>query len=73
MADYQYRLGPDDQHPETDGKYLRAADRAEIALRLAALQAEREAIFRLARGKRISDETSRRLVRQIDLIEARYH
>ncbi|MDR2450462.1 MAG: Na+/H+ antiporter [Candidatus Accumulibacter sp.] len=73
MADYQHRLGPDEQHSETDGKYLRAADRAEIALRLAALRAERETIFRLARGKRISDEVSRRLVRQIDLTEARYH
>jgi CPA1 family monovalent cation:H+ antiporter len=73
MADYKYRLGPDEQQSETDGKYLRAADRAEIALRLAALRAEREAIFRLARGEHISDETSRRLVRQIDLTEARYH
>jgi CPA1 family monovalent cation:H+ antiporter len=73
MADYNFRLGPDDPHPETDGKYLCAADRAEIALRLAALRAERETIFRLARGQRISDEVSRRLVRQIDLIEARYH
>jgi CPA1 family monovalent cation:H+ antiporter len=73
MADYQYRLGPDNPHPETDGKYLCAADRAEITLRLAALRAEREAIFRLARSQRISDEVSRRLVRQIDLFEARYH
>ncbi|MDR0716209.1 MAG: Na+/H+ antiporter [Azoarcus sp.] len=73
MADYKYRLGADEERAETGGAYLRAADRAEIALRLAALRAERESIFRLARGKRISDEMSRRLVRQIDLIEARYH
>ena len=73
MADYKYRLGLDGQRSETDGAYLRAADRAEIALRQAALRAERETIFRLARGKRISDEMSRRLVRQIDLAEARYH
>ncbi|MDR2259338.1 MAG: Na+/H+ antiporter [Azoarcus sp.] len=73
MADYKYRLGADEERAETGGAYLRAADRAEIALRLAALRAERESIFRLARGKHISDEMSRRLVRQIDLIEARYH
>ncbi|MDR2031079.1 MAG: Na+/H+ antiporter [Azoarcus sp.] len=73
MTDYRYRLGTDEQRSETDSAYLRAADRAEIALRLAALRAERETIFRLARGKRISDEISRRLVRQIDLTEARYH
>lgn len=44
----------------------------EEALRLAALHAEREAIFKLARGYTISDEISRKLVRQIDQMEARY-
>jgi monovalent cation/hydrogen antiporter len=51
---------------------LRQADQAERALRLAALQAERETIFNLARQSRISDATSRRLVREIDLVESRY-
>ena len=73
MENYRHRLDPDEGRAETDGQYLRAADRAEMNLRLAALRAERETIFRLARGKRISDAVSRQLVRQIDLIESRYH
>jgi Na+/H+ antiporter len=72
LADYQHRID-DEVVPGTVGaEYLRRADRAEVALRLAALQAEREAIFRLARENEISDEVSRKLVRQIDLMEARY-
>jgi CPA1 family monovalent cation:H+ antiporter len=51
---------------------VRKADEAEKALRVAGLQAERKAIFRLARNGRISDQTSRKLVREIDLMEARY-
>jgi CPA1 family monovalent cation:H+ antiporter len=51
---------------------LRKADNAERALRLAALQAERGAIFQLARQRQISDATSRKLVRELDLAEARY-
>jgi len=41
-------------------------------MRLAALQAERSEIFNLARHSLVSDETSRRLVREIDLAEARH-
>jgi CPA1 family monovalent cation:H+ antiporter len=51
---------------------LRQADDTEKALRLAGLQAERQAIFRLARSGTISDSTSRKLVREIDLLESRY-
>jgi CPA1 family monovalent cation:H+ antiporter len=50
----------------------RKANQAEQALLLAGLHAEREEIFRLARESRISDETSRKLVREVDLVEARY-
>jgi CPA1 family monovalent cation:H+ antiporter len=71
MTNYQYRIAGADAG--ANSHYLRASDRAEIALRLAALQAERETIFRLARSRRISDDISRRLVRQIDLLEARYN
>ncbi len=71
MADY--KLHVDKVVPGTvAADALRRADRAEVALRLAALQAERETIFRLARDAAISDEVSRKLVRQIDLMEARY-
>lgn len=57
---------------EREAGQLRKADQAERALRLAGLEAEREAIFQLARQSRISDVTSRKLVREIDLIESRY-
>lgn len=52
---------------------VRRAEQAERALMLVGLQAEREEIFNLARQLRISDETSRRLVHEIDLLESRYH
>ncbi|MBN8760159.1 MAG: Na+/H+ antiporter [Thiobacillus sp. 65-69] len=71
MADYRPRV--EDITPgSVAAETLRRADRAEMALRLTALQAEREAVFRLARTGEISDEISRKLVRQIDLMEARY-
>jgi CPA1 family monovalent cation:H+ antiporter len=72
MASYKRRLADSAMPGSVEAERLRQADRAEITLRLAALQAEREAIFRLAREYQISDELSRRLVRQIDLMEARY-
>jgi CPA1 family monovalent cation:H+ antiporter len=44
----------------------------EQRMRLAALRAERDEFFRLARARKISDVIARRLVREIDLAEARY-
>lgn len=41
-------------------------------LRLAALRAERDEFFRLGRTRILSDDVVRRLVREIDLAEARY-
>ncbi len=70
IALYQHRLDGGDAG-ESAGQ-LRKADQIEGALRVAALQAERETVFSLARRNLISDETSRRLVREIDLIESRY-
>lgn len=69
MAVYQRRV--DNMDTETDTKHLRRADRAERKLWRAGLYAEREHIFLMARERRISDKTSRRLVGEIDLIEAR--
>jgi Na+/H+ antiporter len=43
----------------------------ERKLRLAAIGAERDTLFALARSKRISDETSRALIRELDLLEER--
>jgi CPA1 family monovalent cation:H+ antiporter len=54
------------------GGRKRQGERAEKALLMAGLHAEREAVFELARQSRISDEASRKLVREIDLLEARY-
>jgi CPA1 family monovalent cation:H+ antiporter len=71
IALYQHWLDEDDSS-EDEARHLRKADMAERELRLAALQGQREAIFELARHRRISDEVSRRLVREIDLQEARY-
>lgn len=68
---YQRRLSGDAAADREAGQ-LRKADQAESALRLAALQAERAEIFNLARHFQISDETSRKLVRELDLMESRY-
>ncbi len=70
IALYQHRL--DGGGAGESAGQLRKADQIEGALRVAALQAERETVFSLARRNLISDETSRRLVREIDLIESRY-
>lgn len=72
MANYQHRLDGSAMAGSAQAQHLRQADRAETALRLAGLQAERETIFRLARENRISDDTCRKLVRRLDLMEARY-
>jgi CPA1 family monovalent cation:H+ antiporter len=71
QALYQRRL-QGDATGDGEAQQLRKADNAERALRLAALQAERGAIFQLARQRQISDATSRKLVRELDLAEARY-
>jgi CPA1 family monovalent cation:H+ antiporter len=71
IALYRHWLDEDDSSEE-EARHLRKADAAERELRLAALQGQREAIFDMARHHRISDEITRRLVREIDLQEARY-
>lgn len=71
LALYQDRL-EDAQAPGVDAEHLRRADQAERELRLIALQAERDEIFRLTRDRQLSDELARKLVREIDLMEARF-
>jgi CPA1 family monovalent cation:H+ antiporter len=51
---------------------VQAAREAEREYRLTALRAERDTILRLGRSREISDETARKLLREIDLVEARY-
>jgi len=71
MALYQHWLDEDDSNEE-QARQLRKADVAERELRLAALQAQRETLFEMARHRRISDDVMQRMVREIDLQEARY-
>jgi len=67
---YRHRLGATDAANGNDD--ARAVKRAELSYRLVALKAERDTVLRLARRMDIPDETARRLLRQIDLLEARY-
>ena len=69
----EYRvLTKDDVKDRSEPEQIEITAAFEKELRIIALQAERAAIFKLARRSRISDETSRRLVRQLDLQESRY-
>jgi CPA1 family monovalent cation:H+ antiporter len=51
---------------------LRKMEEVDKRFRLAALRAERDELFRLGRRRKISEEIARKLVREIDLAEARY-
>jgi CPA1 family monovalent cation:H+ antiporter len=50
-----------------------AVREAERVYRLAALHAQRDTILGLGRRGEISDETARKLLREIDLMETRFH
>ncbi|MFG1297324.1 MULTISPECIES: Na+/H+ antiporter [Xanthobacter] len=54
-----------------DGERYRQAESIEQELRLAALRAERQEFYRRGRANELSDEMVRKLVREIDLQEAR--
>ena len=71
IALYQRRLDGSDSS-NIDAAQLRKIDETERVLRLAALRAEREKLFDMARHYQLSDETSRKLVREVDLMETRY-
>lgn len=71
IAIYQRRI-QEDASEDTDAARLRKADAMERKLRLTGLQAERTEVLALARKRQISDQTSRRLVRELDLREALY-
>lgn len=55
-----------------EGELVRKIDENERRLRLAALRAEREEVYRQARSHRLTDELMRKLVREVDLLEARF-
>lgn len=66
-----YRRRVDGQTSGEDAARIRRSDDIERELRLAGLNAERDELFALARNNSLSDEASRRLVREIDLLEER--
>lgn len=53
-------------------KDARWQDRIERDLLLAGVRAERAAIFDFMRDRTIASETGHKLIRELDLIEARY-
>jgi len=55
-----------------EASLARKIDDIERRLRLTGLRAERTEIYRIARARRLSDETSRKLVRELDLLESRF-
>ncbi len=67
---YRHRLNATDAAGANGD--AQALKRKERGYRLLALNAERDTVLRLARRMDISDETARKLLRQIDLLEARY-
>ncbi|RSU79037.1 Na+/H+ antiporter [Sphingomonas sp. S-NIH.Pt3_0716] len=68
-----YRARIESREGDADAKRSRRKlERIERDLRLAALKAERTAIFRMVRRRELGSETARKLVRELDLLEARY-
>jgi Na+/H+ antiporter len=55
-----------------EGALARRLDEIERQLRIAALRAERVELYRIARSRKLSDEITRKLVREVDLLEARF-
>jgi CPA1 family monovalent cation:H+ antiporter len=50
----------------------RKIDEIERKLRLVGLRAERSEFYRMARARQLPDETARKLVREVDLLESRF-
>jgi CPA1 family monovalent cation:H+ antiporter len=53
------------------GIRVRESEEAERKMRMAAVNAERRAIFKMLRSKEIGSEIADKLVRELDLLEAR--
>jgi CPA1 family monovalent cation:H+ antiporter len=70
MEIYRRRIEGRADTGETAARILRSNE-IERQLRLTGLRAERDAIFAMARAQQVSDQTSRKLVREIDLLEER--
>ena len=68
----RYRRRVEGHATGENAKRIRHIDRIERRLRLAGLRAERDTIYALARAQKISDASSRKLVREVDLVEERF-
>ncbi|BCP54725.1 Na+/H+ antiporter [Kaistia sp. 32K] len=71
MDAYRARIDAGSRADE-EAALARQIDAIETRMRIAALQAERTTVFKLLRGRKIGSETARKLVRELDLMEARY-
>ncbi|MEO5794088.1 MAG: Na+/H+ antiporter [Rhodoferax sp.] len=70
LALYRTRMDNRDGSTETLAQAQRV-DAIEREMRLAALRAERSTLFRELRARRLGSSTARKLVRELDLLEAR--
>ena len=59
------------QSPDEDPEKTRRMEQDYRDLRAVGLNAEREELFRLTRQQQVSDEISRKLIRNLDLLESR--
>ncbi len=71
MAQYRQRIEAR-LKTNKDSFLARRVDEIERRLRLVALRAERDELYRIARSGKLTDETTRTLVREIDLQESRF-
>jgi CPA1 family monovalent cation:H+ antiporter len=71
MALYRQRIDSRSKAGQ-EAALARKIDEIERRLRLVGLRAERTEFYRMARARRLSDETARKLVREIDLLESRF-
>ncbi|OAN58705.1 MULTISPECIES: Na+/H+ antiporter [Sphingobium] len=71
MDGYRQRIESRVGSPENNA-LGRRAEEIERRLRLAALKAERAQIFRMVRKRELDSEPARKLIRELDLLEARY-
>ncbi len=71
MELYRERIDGKLQTPEVIAQGHRT-EQIERELRLAGLKAERDEIFRLVRARELNEESSRKIIRELDLYETRY-
>lgn len=71
MDAYRQRIESRQGNPEEKAS-VKLIERIERDLRLAALRAERVEIFQMVQRRQLGSEIARKLVRELDLLEARY-